>query len=222
MGRGKPLNYRHRPKPTTELYVRAHGKFYESDGLIHKTYMPPSCKIKFYGPPGYAMGGGLADDLLGETGPLSARNMGQKRRNSPDDLTTPGYGRTDTIRVRYFDRIRGYSHPQELGFSRSGDKIRNYLIIGEDYIDGQRAGIFELHKPIRFRQQRKLRLFRRLRDGDEMTLKDLIREVKNDRYLRDENVTIHYIQCRSFASTNRQSAHRKPHDAGNYKQDYIS
>ncbi|GLS24641.1 putative adhesin [Marinibactrum halimedae] len=201
-------------KRSTHLWVRAHGKYYEKDGFISNTQLPGNTIIRFYGPPGYAMSGGLADDMLGKRGPLRKRHMGQCKRHSPYDSRASRFGEIDTVRIRTFTPGLGYSEPKELGFG-DGKKIRNYTIIGEDSIDGLPAGIFEN------RTRGRIGLIKRLGDGQEMTLKQLLDMIQNDEYLQKEEVTVHYIQCRSYSSRNTAPAHSKTNAAKNFKQGYM-
>ncbi len=202
------------PRRVLNFWVRAHGKYHERDGYIHSNDLHRNCIIKFYGPPGYAMSGGLADYMLGNTHLDRSRILGQRRRRNPADAATPSRGRVDRRGVREFTR-RGYSHPAELGYSNK-NKIRNYTISGEDMLDGQRAGIY-----YRTNGWQRPHMYHRLWSGEKMTLKSLVNSAGG--YCHSHYgyiVVLHYIQCRSFARANFSRGNLRPVDSNNFKQGF--
>ncbi|QEK39339.1 hypothetical protein [Candidatus Sneabacter namystus] len=209
-----------------DFYLRGHGQYRENDGDVFRRDLLPGERIYFYGPPGYAMGGGLADALSLDEGDINRVGF-VRRRNAPSGTSSimgRSYGQD------YYSFFRSWYGGGYNEISRN--MIRNFRMYGVNGLfDGSPAGVFYDNNGVRtlLRVPRSLAypntddntLCNPFASGDfSVTIKQLIshlRWIVMANYNRNESMILHWCQCRSFHRKNRKYSHQRPYDGDSYK-----
>ena len=179
-------------------FLRSHGKYYDENGFITQddlnTQFPDkNIEVRFYGPSGFAMGGGLADWLTFGRGNFThvrfTRRHNYDRRGShitdaqrrmqfPVGHVFENFGSGNN--ERYIPIIRNYTMESHAGLL-DGEVAGIYFLSNQQYDTGDwRPGILDSY------------------EGDVTLRCLLIHLTAHAGQNGDQNVFVHWAQCRSY------------------------